>query len=214
MQIVTALLFLLLPAGIIYLSHHQGWARRIGVIVLCYLLGLVIGGIGLVPESARAVPGLLSELTIVFALPLLLFSLDLRQWSRVAGKALLSMLFAVTAVTGLATLLFFAYRDGSGAAAQLAAMSVGVYSGGTPNLAAIKAGLEIPNGLYLSFHSLDAVVEVEGVGSVTLDAAYGGDSYALADARALGFELEPSEARDILGLRIRGVYGEREYRRF
>jgi uncharacterized membrane protein len=43
-------------------------------------------------------------------------------------------------------------------AANLAAMSVGVYSGGTPNLAAIKAGLDIPNAQYLAFHSLDAVV--------------------------------------------------------
>lgn len=53
-------------------------------------------------------------------------------------------------------------------------------------------------------HSLDAVVEVEGVGSVTLDTAYGGDSYALADARALGFELAPSEARDLaeMGVKI------------
>ncbi len=75
-----------------------------------------------------------------------------------AGKALLSMLFAVAAVTGLATLLYFGYRDGSGTSAHLAAMSVGVYSGGTPNLAAIKAGLEIPDALYLSFHSLDAVI--------------------------------------------------------
>ena len=37
-------------------------------------------------------------------------------------------------------------------------MSVGVYSGGTPNLAAIKTGLDIPNAQYLAFHSLDAVV--------------------------------------------------------
>jgi len=35
---------------------------------------------------------------------------------------------------------------------------VGVYSGGTPNLAAIKTGLDIPNDQYLTFHSLDAIV--------------------------------------------------------
>jgi len=53
-------------------------------------------------------------------------------------------------------------------------------------------------------HSLDTVVEVEGVGSVTLDTAYGGDSYAIADAQALGFALDPSEARDLaeMGVKI------------
>ena len=53
-------------------------------------------------------------------------------------------------------------------------------------------------------HSLGAVVEVEGVGTVTLDTAYGGDSYALADANSLGFALDPSEARDLaeMGVKI------------
>ncbi len=44
---------------------------------------------------------------------------------------------------------------------------------------------------------LDAPLEVEGLGTLSIDVAYGGMFYAIADARALGFELEPSEARDL-----------------
>ncbi len=44
---------------------------------------------------------------------------------------------------------------------------------------------------------LDAPLEVEGVGTLTVDVAYGGMWYAIADARALGFELAPGEARDL-----------------
>lgn len=44
---------------------------------------------------------------------------------------------------------------------------------------------------------LDAVVEVPGLGTVTLDTAYGGDSYALVDAASMGFGLVPDEARDL-----------------
>jgi proline racemase len=44
---------------------------------------------------------------------------------------------------------------------------------------------------------LDAAVEVEGVGTVTLDVAYGGMFYAIVDATKLGFRVEPSEARDL-----------------
>jgi uncharacterized membrane protein len=156
-QVAALLFFLIMPAGVIYLCHHQAWAHRLGVIVICYGLGMAIGGIGVMPASASGVAPALSQLTVVLALPMLLFSLDMRQWSKVAGKAMLSLLFAVTAVTAVATALYLIYREND-AAANLAAMSVGVYSGGTPNLAAIKTGLEIPNEQYLIFHSLDAVV--------------------------------------------------------
>ena len=44
---------------------------------------------------------------------------------------------------------------------------------------------------------LDAVLEVEGLGTLTVDTAYGGDSFVIVDARVLGFSLTPDEARDI-----------------
>lgn len=44
---------------------------------------------------------------------------------------------------------------------------------------------------------LDASVEVEGIGTVRLDIAYGGMMFAVAEAADLGFELRPDEARDI-----------------
>jgi proline racemase len=52
---------------------------------------------------------------------------------------------------------------------------------------------------------LDAELEVDGFGTTTVDVAYGGMWYAIADAAALGFSLEPSEARDlaVVGERIR-----------
>jgi proline racemase len=42
---------------------------------------------------------------------------------------------------------------------------------------------------------LDAELEVEGIGGITVDVAYGGMWYAIADSSALGFELVPEEAR-------------------
>ncbi len=44
---------------------------------------------------------------------------------------------------------------------------------------------------------LDAPLEVEGMGTLTVDVAFGGMWYAIADARALGFALEPEEAADL-----------------
>jgi proline racemase len=57
---------------------------------------------------------------------------------------------------------------------------------------------------------LDAPLEVEGLGTITVDVAYGGMWYAIADAAALGFAIEPDEARDLslAGERIRAAARE------
>src|SRR5262245_54286229 len=47
---------------------------------------------------------------------------------------------------------------------------------------------------------LDAVVEVEGMGAIRVDVAYGGAFFAIVDAPSLGFSVEPSEARDLVTL--------------
>ena len=49
-------------------------------------------------------------------------------------------------------------------------------------------------------HKLDAKLELAGYGSLSVDIAYGGDSFALVDARSLGFEIVPQEARDLARL--------------
>lgn len=44
---------------------------------------------------------------------------------------------------------------------------------------------------------LDVPLEVEGLGTLTVDTAYGGDSFVLVDAGRLGFEIRPDEAADL-----------------
>ncbi|MEO8758973.1 MAG: proline racemase family protein [Devosia sp.] len=57
---------------------------------------------------------------------------------------------------------------------------------------------------------LGAMLEVEGVGTLTVDTAYGGDSFVIADAAALGFSIAPDEARDLAetGIRITNAANE------
>jgi proline racemase len=47
---------------------------------------------------------------------------------------------------------------------------------------------------------LDAAVEVPGIGTVTVDVAWGGMFYVIADAAQLGLRLAPDEAREIARL--------------
>lgn len=51
---------------------------------------------------------------------------------------------------------------------------------------------------------LGVSLEVEGVGTLTVDTAYGGDSFVIVDAAALGFDIVPQEARELaeMGVKI------------
>lgn len=50
----------------------------------------------------------------------------------------------------------------------------------------------------------DAMLEVEGIGTIKVDTAYGGDSFAIVNAQQLGFQIVPDEAREIaeVGIKI------------
>ena len=57
---------------------------------------------------------------------------------------------------------------------------------------------------------LDAALEVEGLGTLRVDTAFGGDSFVIADAQALGFAIRPDEVADLaqLGGRITAAANE------
>ena len=51
---------------------------------------------------------------------------------------------------------------------------------------------------------LEVPLEVESVGTLTVDTAYGGDSFVIVDAASLGFSIKPDEARELaqMGVKI------------
>lgn len=49
---------------------------------------------------------------------------------------------------------------------------------------------------------LDTTLEVPGLGSLTVDTAFGGDSFVIVDASALGFSIVADEARDLARLGV------------
>lgn len=147
-----------LPAVILAAAHRWPILDRIGVVLLCYVVGIALGNSGLIGEDLAGVQDQLSQVTVVLALPLLLFSLDVRAWSRLAGKAILSMVLSMVAVSTVSGGLFLAVRGIRDDAWQLAGMAIGLYTGGTPNLAAVRVALDVDQGTYVLFHTYDTVV--------------------------------------------------------
>jgi proline racemase len=61
---------------------------------------------------------------------------------------------------------------------------------------------------------LDARLEVKGLCSLKVDIAYDCDSFVIVDAAALGFAVQPDEARDLSKLGIRIIAAANEQLRF
>jgi len=57
---------------------------------------------------------------------------------------------------------------------------------------------------------LDAKLEVEGLGTLSVTTAYGGDSFVIVEARDLGFEVKPDEARDLVEAGIKLTHAANE----
>lgn len=149
---------LLLPAVIIRLCMKFPFVSKIGPVIVCYAVGMAIGAIVPSSEGIAAAQDGITSATVALALPLLLFSMNLREWRAIAGRATLSMILAVFSVIVVVVAGFMFLRHGVPAAWQLGGMAVGLYTGGTPNLAALRTALGVDADLYVAMHTYDAVI--------------------------------------------------------
>ena len=108
----------------------------------------------------RKIQDIFTTITIPIAIPLLLFSLDIRNWFKMAGKALLSMVLAVIAVLLVVSAGFFIFNGKIHDLWKISGMLVGLYTGGTPNLAALKMMLNVDPDTYIITHTYDTIVSV------------------------------------------------------
>ena len=157
---VLVCFFLLFPALVIYLCMRHAFLDKIGAVFICYVVGALVGNGGILPDAAGALQNDLSSAFVALALPLLLFSMDVKSWYRTAGKAMLSMALAfamITAMSGLGAVLFADHLPG---AWKLAGLTIGVYTGGTPNMAAIRTALDVDPATYITLHTYDIIVSL------------------------------------------------------
>jgi uncharacterized membrane protein len=127
------------------------WAGFLGSAILAYLIGIVVGQIFPAAALLRA-PKVAGELAVILCLPIFLFSADwkqLRSSSPLMLKALVLSLVSLIFSLVFARLLFVDSRP------EDLAMLAGVYSGGTPNMAAIKVILDIPENDFILLSVFD-----------------------------------------------------------
>lgn len=158
-QILLVLFYLLTPFVILHLCHKFPFVNKLGAVFIAYLVGLIVGNVGILPEWAAGIQDLLTTITIPLAIPLLLFSSNLKQWKSMAGKAIVSLVIGIVSVVLVIIAGYFIFRGkGMPDIWKVSGMLVGVYTGGTPNLASLKMMLNVDPDVYILTHTYDMII--------------------------------------------------------
>ncbi|MFW5781577.1 MAG: DUF819 domain-containing protein [Bacteroidota bacterium] len=159
-KIVLVFFYVFSPMLILFLCHRFPFVNKLGSVVVAYIIGLILGNIGILPEGSEKIQDILTMIVIPLAIPLLLFSSDIKTWLRVAGKTMLSMVISLLAVIMVVVAGYFIFRGDIQDLWKISGMLIGVYSGGTPNLAALKLMLDVDANTYIITHTYDMVLGV------------------------------------------------------
>lgn len=95
---------------------------------------------------------------LLVAFPLLLFSLNLKRWLKYAKKGFLSIGLALIAGIVMVTAGFFIWKNAFPDTWKLAGMFEGIYTGGSPNFAALKLILNVDSERFVVLFTYDTVV--------------------------------------------------------
>lgn len=160
MAVLEFLIIVLLPALILYLVRKFALLRRIGAVALCYACGFVLA---LLPiPYDKSLSQLVASILVALAIPLILFGFDLRSVRGLAKPILIGYgLQILSAVLTASLVAFLASRLGVSWAPQLSGMTVGLYTGGTPNLIAVGSALlsaEAAPGIITAANTADFLV--------------------------------------------------------
>ena len=154
-NILLILIYLLAPAGVIWLCRKVSWLGKIGPVLVLYILGIILGNVWH-PSGMAAIQEVLSSAAVPLAIPLMLFGCTFRKGeTRSQVLAVLSGIASVIIVV-IAGYLIFGRNIPDGA--KIGGMLTGVYTGGTVNLAAIKVMLGVPEETFILLNSYDMVI--------------------------------------------------------
>ncbi|MGB4541083.1 MAG: DUF819 family protein [Prolixibacteraceae bacterium] len=109
-------------------------------------------------NQIASMQSMISNVMILIAIPLLLFSLDLRRWIRLAPEALKSLILGVSSLVIVIILGYLWLGDGIPEGWKVGGMLTGVYTGGTPNLVSIATALKVTPTVFILTNTYDMVL--------------------------------------------------------
>lgn len=158
-NILIAILFCAIPAPIIFLNNRFKVVEKLGIVLVCYLIGILVGNIGILPESFSGIQTTMQDISVCLALPLILFSLDIKKALKTTKTGIKCMLLAIVSITIITFILQLIFNSNP-LAPQFAGLAMGVYTGGTPNLTSIAKAIGVSGENYLIFNTYDMVISI------------------------------------------------------
>ena len=155
--ILQVAIICLFPAVAIYGAKRSKILDWLSPVALCYLAGIILANVKVLPVDID-ISTSMTEATVLLAIPLLLFSTHFFGWLRMAKSTVISFSLSIAAVlimTALGAAIFASKTDD---AARIAAMLVGVYTGGTPNMNAIGIAVGASQETLLLVNAADLVI--------------------------------------------------------
>ena len=152
MSIIIIAICLFSPLLILWLSYRFPILNKVGTIIIAYVIGCLLGLTGLIPDppDVHKVQTDIATYTIPFAIPLLLFSSDLKSWTRLAPAFIKSTIFGILGCCIAITIGFLICAgDEKETFASIGGMLTGLYTGGNANLASIKVALGVDDTTYI-----------------------------------------------------------------
>lgn len=156
---VLAIFFILgLPIPIVWLTRRNKILGAIGAIACCYIVGFVCSTLGLTGTTYdKGLTTTIAYVLVALSIPLILFSIDLREVKKLTrGTAVGYSLCIVSAVVVAVAMFFITLKFFP--SAQLSAMVIGLYTGGTPNLNAIGAAMGASTEVISAANVSDTIV--------------------------------------------------------
>lgn len=109
-------------------------------------------------NSVAAVQDGAQTALVPLAIPLILFSLNVRRWLKFSGKGFLSMLLALVSVMVIVATGYLIFRDRVEGADKIGGMLIGLYTGGSVNLASIALALDVEPNAFIMTNTYDMIV--------------------------------------------------------
>lgn len=153
--VLLGLVFAGFPALARWAAGRWKAAEWVSPIVMAYLVGIAIGNLFDVDTDFSTT---VSEAMVLLAIPLLLFSTDVRKWLRIARPAMISFGLAALSVMSVSAVAAWALADRHVETWKMAGMTVGVYTGGTPNMSAIGVAVDVTDETFVLMNGADVVL--------------------------------------------------------
>lgn len=114
----------------------------------------------LIVNNISSIQDLVVSLVIPLAISLLLFSLDIKSSFKQMKSGIASFIVAVCSLLIAIVLGHFIFCDSIPESWKISGMMVGLYTGGTPNLAALATALDVQPSLFIMTNTYDLIVSV------------------------------------------------------